>query len=250
MDTPQYKCKSFSFDLKETTQVDRENGVRLGIIKGFLAVYNNIDRDNERIAAGAFAESLQSLRERNRSIRMKFQHLRDEPIGMFPINKIQDTPMGLFVEGEINLDVQRGQETFALAKQGALSDLSVGFMVLESERDDEAVLVFTKLDILEGSVVDEPANQEAVFVVKKLNFEDVKDINTKKDFKKILCQASFSQNAAKQLISKFCKQPDAASEQQPPKSIEQPNVVNEEGLPNNKAVLKALSEATAHINNL
>lgn len=249
MTTKQYKF--FNLEIKEVKQIETPDGIQLGIIRGFLATYGNIDRVNDRIEPGAFTESLAALQQRNRPIRMLFQHQRTDVIGGFPIDKVQDMSKGLFVEGQINLDVQRGREVFALAKQGVLSDLSIGFSIIDSEVDKEGVRVLHQLELFEGSIVDEPANPEAVITeVKKFHLDDIKQINTKKDFEKLLRQGAFSQNAAKELISKFCAQRDVANEQKQTDSTKQRDVVKEEDLPNNKALLSALSEAIASVHNL
>ena len=144
----------------KATEIKEEivNGVPVGIIRGYIATWD-LDRGMDRFVRGAFSESLTELRAKNRPIRFKDHH--DRTVGGFPIQKVFEDEKGLFGQGEINLDVQQGREAFALAKQGVLSDFSIGFTAVESEMDGD-IRKITKAIVWEGSIVDEPMNTAAV----------------------------------------------------------------------------------------
>jgi len=197
--------KSFSFDIKEVKQIDRE-GQKFGVINGLLATFggDKFDRGGDTFLFGAFADSIKEHKERNsRPIRMLFQHRRDEVIGGFPIAKVIETEKGLFVEGEINLDVQKGREAFALAKQGVITDLSIGFSIESKIVNEDDKTTITKATIFEGSLVDEPMDMNATFSVKAFNADDAEKIKTKRDFEKLLRDVGLKQKAAKILASRF-----------------------------------------------
>lgn len=150
------------------------NGIELGVFKGFASTYNNIDRGGDVIRPGAFTESLKRHQETDRQIRMFFQHNQMFPIGGFPIAEIEDNEKGLLVTGHINLQVEKGIETFALIKQGVISDLSIGFSIEKSFHDEDDVFNLTQLELWEISPVTEPMNPEA-------NIIEVKGATTFKD---------------------------------------------------------------------
>jgi HK97 family phage prohead protease len=159
------EIKSLPFNITETKQ-DVINGQKVGIIKGHAAAFTK-DRVEDIIEKGAFLGTLKEHTARgNRQIRMKFQHKRDEIIGGFPVSLAREDEKGLFVEGHINLEVQRGREVFSLAKQGVLEDMSIGFIIPQGgqefiEVDGDRVRLIKQIDLREISIVDEPANADA-----------------------------------------------------------------------------------------
>lgn len=163
--------KSYGFTLMETKELD-SNNVKIGYIKGYASTFEK-DRVNHMIQKGAFMNSLKENAQRgDRPIRMLWNHNEWELIGGFPTAKEDDK--GLFVEGHINLETRKGAEAYALAKQGVLTDMSVGFIPRDEEIID-GVRVIKDLLLLEISFVPEPANMGAVVteVKKATEFEDL-----------------------------------------------------------------------------
>jgi len=167
--------KNLEFKVEDTKQIVI-NGQRIGVIKGHAAAFS-LDRVNDRIERGAFLKTIQDHKDRNnRQIRMKFQHRNDELIGGFPIEFVREDDKGLFVEGHVNLEVQKGAESFSLAQQGILSDLSIGFIPDLVEFDNENnIRVIKQIDLREISLVDEPANMDATIteVKRVIPFQDL-----------------------------------------------------------------------------
>lgn len=154
------------------SKVIERDGVRLGEIEGYIATWD-IDQGLDRFKRGAFKESLTEHRKRNnRQVRMLSQHRT--LIGGWPIAGVREDEKGLFGKGEINLDTVEGSNVYALARQGVLVDLSVGFsardyawndeeFTFENESEPRSVRVRTikKATLWEGSPVDEPMNRAA-----------------------------------------------------------------------------------------
>lgn len=161
--------KDFRFNMTEHKQY-QVNGIDIGIIRGYLATWD-IDRGNDRFVRGAFADAIREHTEKGRQIRMKSNHKK--LIGGFPIEKVFEDEKGLFVEGHINLGVQKGKEVYLLAKQGVLTDMSIGWSPEEVTFEDN-IRVITKSGIWEGSIVDEPMNPNAeITEVKAINTRDM-----------------------------------------------------------------------------
>jgi HK97 family phage prohead protease len=156
---------SLGFEIKDITE-RKESGVPVGIVTGYLATWD-IDRGKDRFEKGAFQESLAEHRQKSRMIRMKAYH--DIIIGGFPIDPVREDEKGLYVEGHINLETTAGREAYALAKQGVLSDFSIGYSVNDSEYES-GIRVIKRATIWEGSIVDEPMNEHA-------NINEVKTVN-------------------------------------------------------------------------
>lgn len=157
--------KSCRFKQTETKENVR-NGVPVGIIEGLASTYE-LDRGDDIIVPGAFAKTLNRHSAEGRPVRMLLQHQNGELIGGFPIEFAKETPEGLFVRGEINLEVQRGREAYALAKQDVLTDMSIGFSIpsreaVDYQREGDRVLRLIKeVELWEISLVSEPMNPGA-----------------------------------------------------------------------------------------
>ena len=155
-------CRFKQTDTKE----NQRNGVPIGVIEGYASTYD-LDRGDDIILPGAFANTLNRHAVEGRPIRMLLQHKNGVLIGGFPIEFAKETPEGLFVRGEINLEVQNGRESYALAKQDVLTDMSIGFSIpsresVEYKREgDRVIRMIKEVELWEISLVDEPMNPAA-----------------------------------------------------------------------------------------
>jgi len=203
------EVKEFGGQVVETKETER-NGVKVGLISGYIATWD-IDRGSwgmkDRFIRGAFAESILEHQTKNRQARFKDHHGRT--VGGFPPSTLKEDERGLFGIAEVNLEVQQGFEAFSLAKQGVLTDFSVGFSSLEdteSNIDGDRVRSISKAILWEGSIIDEPMNPKAnITEVKKFVVDDVKDW-TERDLEKFLKETGkMSKSAAKTLATRLDK---------------------------------------------
>jgi HK97 family phage prohead protease len=147
------------------SKANERDGVPVGIIKGYIATWDT-DRCNDQFQKGCFSDSLDDHRKKGRQIRLKDQHGRT--VGGFPIASVKEDDVGLYGEGEVNLNVQQGKELFELVRQGVLCDFSIGFTPVDykyevdvNESGNVNKRVITKAVVWEGSIVDEPMNPAA-----------------------------------------------------------------------------------------
>lgn len=165
MSEPEYKLVNgrVSGAATASTVVTR-SGVEVGRFAGLLATWEPDTGGSlgipDRFTRGAFSASLAEHRARgDRPVRLKLEHT--ELIGRFPIDRVRETARGLEVEGEINLEFELGRRAWALLRQGALTDLSVGFVAVRS-RIVDGVREISRALLLEGSLVWEPAQVGAI----------------------------------------------------------------------------------------
>jgi HK97 family phage prohead protease len=132
-----------------------------GRIEGHGAVFGNIDFGLDRIEPGAFKDWLRGAK----SIPMLWQHDRGEPIGVW--DTMREDKKGLFVSGQLNLSQDSGQpdvpmawKARALAKQRAVTGLSIGYFPREYHFEED-VRVLEKLDVVEVSLATFPMNDRA-----------------------------------------------------------------------------------------
>lgn len=207
------ETKNIGGNVVEAKEIERD-GIKIGIVEGYIATWD-LDRGGwwarDQFVKGAFAESIRDHQIKKRQVRLKDHHGRT--IGGFPPESLREDDRGLFGIGEINLDVQQGKEAFSLAKQGVLTDFSIGFTSLsdvDSMVDEERIRTIHKATIWEGSIVDEPMNPEANITEVKVMAEDIKDW-TERDLEKFLRDTGgMSKSAAKAISARFDKAPKQA----------------------------------------
>jgi HK97 family phage prohead protease len=141
-----------------------------GRLEGYGAIFGNVDLGLDRIEKGAFRESLKA---RTAPLPMLWQHMSEEPIGVW--DELREDSKGLFVGGQLNLSRDSGQadvpaawKARALAKQKAVSGLSIGYYPEDYKYEDD-IRVLTRVVVREVSMATFPMNTEAqLTAVKRL----------------------------------------------------------------------------------
>lgn len=181
------KFYDISAEIKAVEQDDEKN---IGVFEGFGSIFGNVDSYGDIVAKGAFEESLQ----RNGMPALLLQHNSMDIGGVY--TQAEEKENGLFLKGELNLDVQKAREAYSLMKQGALKGLSIGFVTKEDEFDrDTGIRTIKRVDLMEVSLVTFPANKEAMVTqVKSLP-------ETERQFEKFLRDAGYGQTQSKAIVS-------------------------------------------------
>ncbi|WCL55084.1 HK97 family phage prohead protease [Gimibacter soli] len=165
-----------------------------GTFEGYGAVFGNVDRDGDRLAKGAFAESLKV-----RMPALLWQHNAKEPIGCF--DHVAEDARGLHVKGRLSME-GRGKEAYDLLKMGALDGLSIGFVTREASRDVAAgVRTILKADLMEISLVTFPANELARVAAVK----SAPEISSPRGLEHFLREAGLTRMQAKAVTAKGYK---------------------------------------------
>lgn len=137
-------------DLKQVTED--------GEFEGYAATFGNVDRGADICVAGCFADTL--VRFPPPKVKMLFQHRTDMIIGKWL--ELREDPKGLYAKGKLFNSVEKGRETLALMREGALDGLSIGFKSLVDEYDRTlGVRRLIKVELREISVVTFPMNDQA-----------------------------------------------------------------------------------------
>jgi HK97 family phage prohead protease len=152
-----------SFSIKKLQHKTSEDG-KTASFSGYLAVFGNKDSYGDVIMPGAFSRSINALKSAGKKLKMLWQHDTTFPIGIF--NSLTEDDHGLKVEGEINLEVEKGAECYALMKQGAIDSMSIGYQTLNEniamDDDGEQFCQLIEIKLWEGSLVTFPANELAL----------------------------------------------------------------------------------------
>ena len=165
-----------------------------GTFAGYGSVFGVIDSYNDIVTPGAFTESIKT-----RQPSMLWQHQRSEPIGIY--TGVKEDTVGLHLEGRLALKTTRGAEAYELLKMGAISGLSIGFMVREESYDRVTKInTLKKLDLWEVSLVTFPANDAS----RVTDVKSIDAIKTLKEAEAILRElGGFSKSQALAMVARI-----------------------------------------------
>lgn len=175
---------------------------------GYASVFGGVDSYGDTIEKGAYTNT---LKNRERPIRMRWNHYGDV-IGKW--TDIKQDEKGLYVEGELTPGHSKAQDVFALLKHGAIDGLSIGYRVKASTQLDNERRLLQDIELVEISVVEEPADINATISDVKSALEKADSL---KEVEALLRDVGrFSRVDAKYLVSKInsLHQREAAVEKQ------------------------------------
>ena len=151
IDLTRKRAGATAFELKPLTARIEADGQ--GMIEGYASLFGMVDQSGDKVAAGAFARSL--AKRGAAGVRMLYQHLAAEPIGVWTL--IKEDAKGLFVRGRLLTEVARAREVLSLMRGGALDGLSIGYRTVKAERGPgQLVRTLMEIDLWEVSVVTFP----------------------------------------------------------------------------------------------
>ena len=167
-----------------------------GEFEGLAAVFNKPDSYDDVILPGAFKKSLH--KHPKRKVKMHHEHDRTRPIGTF--STIKETDEGLFVKGQLILELAAAKEALILLKAGLLDSMSIGFRTVKDSFNTETkVRELIEIKLLEISLVLFPAQEGALISSVKALTPEL--IETKRDLESVLREAGFSNSTSKFIAS-------------------------------------------------
>jgi uncharacterized protein len=157
-----------------------------GRIEGLLAGFGDVDMGGDRLLPGCLTKSLAN---RTTPLPMLLHHDLRRPIGAW--KEWQERPEGLYVKGALTLASRDAQEAHALARDGALSGLSIGWKSKRADTDRQSgVRTIAEAELFEGSLVTIPLHE-------RTRVSAVKSIAGAGDIAEVLREAGFSTRRAK-----------------------------------------------------
>lgn len=161
---------------------------------GYASVFGGIDSYGDQIAPGAYKNTLEN---RERAIKMRWNHF-GPVIGKWKL--IQEDEKGLYVEGELTPNHSVASDVAASLQHGAIDGMSIGYVVRDSEMKGP-INVLKEIELIEISVVEEPADNAARVDSIKSTIEDAETI---REVESILRDAGrFSKAQAAALVSRI-----------------------------------------------
>lgn len=128
-----------------------------GHIEGLLAGFGDVDHGGDKLLPGCLSKS---LARRTSPLPMLLHHDMKRPVGAW--KEWQELPEGLYVKGTLTLSTRDAQEAHALAKDGALTGLSIGWKPVQGEVNQKTgERIVTEAELFEGSLVTVPMHDRA-----------------------------------------------------------------------------------------
>lgn len=144
--------------------------------EGYASTFGNVDSYGDIVMKGAFTDSL-----KQRMPVLLEQHRADKPLGVC-VSAAEDE-IGLFVKVMMPKANTNCQNNYALLKCGAINSLSIGYIAVKWNRDEQKNITYLeKLDLFEFSVVTFPANPMAKITAVK----SIEEFNCMKDIERFL----------------------------------------------------------------
>lgn len=167
-----------------------------GIFEGYASVFNSIDKVNDTIAPGAFAQTLAS----EQVVKMFVNHQQHEiPVGDW--QDMREDDYGLKAVGVIDMNHKDGPSIYSALKRGAMDGLSIGFTMSEGdfETKGEGGRLIKNMNLMETSIVSFPCEGRALITAVK---SDILGLRSLKDLENFLRDVGgFSASMAKVFVS-------------------------------------------------
>ena len=166
-----------------------------GLFSGYASVFEEIDSYRDIVKRGAFEKTLAESESKGRAVPILWQHDAAKPIGVY--TELKEDAHGLYVEGQLNMDVQQAREALSLLRQKALSGISIGYNSVRYDTDVKSgVRRLYELKLYEASLVTFPACDGARVTDVKTILADGQ-LPSLPEFEDFLCEAGFSRSQAK-----------------------------------------------------
>jgi HK97 family phage prohead protease len=179
-----------------------------GRVEGYASKFGIEDQGGDIVVKSAFSKSIAA-----RMPKMLWAHDPAQPIGTW--SEVKEDETGLYVKGQIDMNVQRGRETHSLIKSGAIDGMSIGYRTRKATKNKSGQRELSDLDLWEVSMVTFPMLMEATVQAKSLSdFGEIHEI--KRFLEEHLCDAGFSRKQAKQGASLLAK--DVLGEREAPEA--------------------------------
>ena len=108
------------------------DGDEEGRFEGYASVFGVIDSYGTVFDQGAFKKT---IKDRKGQVPLVWMHDTWEPIGLA---RISEDDKGLLVDGQLDLNVQRGREVYSGMKMGYITQMSHSFRAVKEKREEAA----------------------------------------------------------------------------------------------------------------
>jgi len=160
MGTPKHLPR-FAGKLKKA-EVTEDTDKRVGIVKGYLSIFEYTDLGGDVVKRGAFKRTLDH--KQGRIVFMADHGYRTEEV--LGVLMLEEDEKGLKMEGRINLKTDQGRNAFETikfqAEEGVPIGASIGYELRKYVTNSQGGYDISEAELCEGSVTPFPMNTEAL----------------------------------------------------------------------------------------
>lgn len=124
---------------------------------GYASVFGGVDSYGDTIDPKAYSKTIKR-KATDRPIRMRWNHF-GPVIGKWTEMRIDEK--GLYVAGELTPGHSVASDVFASLKHGAIDGMSIGYRPVKIEMQADGTRLLKEIELVEISVVEEPADAGA-----------------------------------------------------------------------------------------
>lgn len=162
------RTKEFQTKVKAAGEAD---GLAEGQFRAVVSVFDNVDSMGDVVAPGAFTDSLKEWGDSNDPLPVIWAHDWADPFSHIGwVLDAKETPTGLEVLAELDLENSKAQQVYRLLKGRRVKQFSFAYDVRDSgwvEKDGQEVLELRKLHIFEVGPCLVGANQSTELLAVK-----------------------------------------------------------------------------------
>lgn len=149
------KMISKSIPLRVETKADAPAGT----ISAYLTTFGNNDVVNDIMAKGSLDSYIAKFSPTTKKLPMFYEHDHTSIIGEWTDLKADEH--GVVGTGVLYTETTKGSDVYKLMKRDAVSSVSIGFRSADYTKNDEGGRTFNEIELVETSVVLNPANDQA-----------------------------------------------------------------------------------------
>jgi HK97 family phage prohead protease len=167
------------------------DGGDTGSFSGYAASFG-LDLTGDKIAPGAFSETLAQHSMAGTQPALLWGHNRSRPIGV--IKNLAEDTSGLRMDAKFALSTAAGRDAYGHAKEGSARGLSIGFVIPKngSHRNQDGTRTLTNVHVHEISQTPMPANSQARIM-------GVKSLASPAELERLLREGGLSRRAAEKI---------------------------------------------------
>lgn len=140
-------------------QIEAKADAPAGTISAYLTTFGNSDVVDDIMAKGALDKFIAKFNPQAKKLPMFYEHDHTSIIGEWTGLKADEH--GVVGEGVLYTETTKGSDVYKLMKRNAVSSVSIGFRSSDFEKNDNGGRTFNEIELVETSVVLNPANDQA-----------------------------------------------------------------------------------------
>ncbi len=140
-------------------KIEAKGDAQAGVISAYLTTFGNNDVVNDIMAKGSLDNYISKFDAASKKLPMFYEHDHTSIIGEWTDLKADEH--GVVGTGVLYTETTKGSDVYKLMKRDAVSSVSIGFRSDDFEKNDDGGRTFNHIELVETSVVLNPANDQA-----------------------------------------------------------------------------------------